>query len=183
VCVWLVVLGRRIIAVYETTYFSTIVEDIAAKLLETTRELVGETTVAMTTVDPAIAVQDGRVTVMDKLEMGGVPCEASVNNREMYADAIHSLLGEEVEPGVPRFQVYQPGCPMLAKYLPKMRWDDKNPRKMADHKFDHWIVAVAYFAISSGASWRRPRTRPVSTRPVWMDWMEETSSRGRRRAV
>lgn len=182
VCVWFAVLGRRIIAVHEETWFSTIVEDVAAKMIARTREVIGENTVAMTCVDPVINVQDGRVTVMDKLEMGGVPCEASINDRVLYADAIHSLLGEEVEPGVPRFQIYEPGCPMLAKYLPKMRWDEKNPRKMADHKFDHWVVALAYFAISSGVlSLSGPSS--VTTRPVWMDWMQEDRSRGRRRGV
>lgn len=147
---WLAVFGRRIIAVNESTWFSTTVEDIAAKMVAETTELIGDSPIVMTCVDPTIDVKDGRVTVMDTLEMNGVPCEASINDRALYADAIHGLLGAEVEPGVPRFQIYEPGCPMLAKYLPKMRWDEKQPRKMADHQFDHWIVCLAYFAISSG---------------------------------
>jgi hypothetical protein len=134
----------------------------------------------MTCVDPTIDVKDGTVTVMDTLEMHGVPCDASINDRVLYADAIHSLLGEEVEPGVPRFQVYEPGCPMLAKYLPKMRWDEKNPRKMADHKFDHWIVALAYFAISSGVL-TNAQAGESATRPIWMDWLEEDAQPRRRR--
>lgn len=173
VCVWLAILGKRVIAFHEETWFRTIAKDLAANMVQTTRELVGENAVAMTYVDPQIDVRTGSdtVTVMDTLEMNGVPCEASINDRVLYADAIHGLLGEEVEPGVPRFQVYEPGCPMLAKYLPKMRWDEKNPRKMADHKFDHWIVALAYFAISSGvvSSTSAPEK---AERPVWMDWIE-----------
>ncbi len=180
VCVWFAVFGRRIIAIHEQTWFSTIVEDVAEALQQTTRELVGDRQVAMTCVDPTIDVKDGNITVMDKLEIGGVPCEASINDRVLYADAIHSLLGEEVEPGVPRFQVYEPGCPMLAKYLPKMRWDEKNPRKMADHKFDHWVVALAYFAISSGVL-TNAEAGSRAQRPVWMDWIEETAPRRRRR--
>lgn len=173
VCVWLAVVGRRIIAFHEETWFRTIAKDLAEKMQETTRELVGDTPVCMTYVDPQIDVRTGSdtVTVMDTLEMNGVPCEASINDRVLYADAIHGLLGEEIEPGVPRFQIFEPGCPMLAKYLPKMRWDEKNPRKMADHKFDHWVVALAYFAISSGvvSSTSAPEK---SERPVWMDWIE-----------
>jgi hypothetical protein len=180
VCVWFVVFGRRIIAVHEETWFQTTAKDIAAKVIETTTELVGETACAMTCVDPTIDVKDGTVTVMDTLEMHGVPCDASINDRVLYADAIHSLLGEEVEPGVPRFQVYEPGCPMLAKYLPKMRWDEKNPRKMADHKFDHWIVALAYFAISSGVL-TNAQAGESATRPIWMDWLEEDAQPRRRR--
>jgi hypothetical protein len=67
---------------------------------------------------------------------------------------------------------------MLAKYLPKMRWDDKNPRKMADHKFDHWIVALAYFAISSGVL-SHTRASVEAKEPEWMAWMRE--GRGQRR--
>lgn len=181
VCVWVAVFGRRIIAFHEETWFSTIAEDIAAQMQQTTRELVGDAQVAMTCVDPTIDVKNGMVTVMDKLEMHGVPCEPSVNDRTLYADAIHSLLGEELEPGVPRFQIYEPGCPMLAKYLPKMRWDEKNPRKMADHKFDHWVVALAYFAISSGIL-SFSEQASTAREPEWMAWMRESGG-GRRRRV
>lgn len=182
VCVWLVVLGKRIIAIHEETWFRTIAKDLAGLMQETTRELVGDTPVGMTYVDPQIDVRTGSdtVTVMDTLEMHGVPCEASINDRVLYADAIHGLLGEEIEPGVPRFQIYEPGCPMLAKYLPKMRWDEKNPRKMADHKFDHWVVALAYFAISSGVISVSAK-EATDTRPAWMDWVEEGRGTRRRR--
>jgi hypothetical protein len=186
VCVWLAVVGRRIIAVHEDTWFRTIAKDLAAKMIEQTHELVGETVVAMTYVDPQINIRTGSdtVTVMDTLEMNGVPCEASINDRVLYADAIHSLLGEEVEPGVPRFQIYEPGCPMLAKYLPKMRWDEKNPRRMADHQFDHWIVALAYFAISSGVLTLSAKEESKPD-PVWKAWMREDRGRvrGSRRAT
>ena len=183
VCVWFVVLGRRVIAVREERWFRTIAKDLAAKMLETSAELTVAPCV-MTYADPQIDVKTGHdaVTVRDTLEMAGVPIECSINDRVLYADAIHGLLGEEVEPGVPRFQVYEPGCPYLAKYLPKMRWDDKNPRKMADHQFDHEVVCAAYFAISSGVlSFTQHET--TQAEPVWMQWVREgaTSRRGRRR--
>jgi hypothetical protein len=94
----------------------------------------------------------------------------------LYADAIHSLLGEEVEPGIPRFQIYEPGCPNLARYLPKYRWDEKNERKFADHKFDHYGVALAYFAISSGVLSTTSKTEP-EVEPVWMKWLREDARR------
>jgi hypothetical protein len=189
VAVWFAVLGRRIIAFHEGTWFRTVAKDLATTMIDTTKELTsrqeasGEWVslpVSMTYVDPQINVRTGSdtVTVMDVLEMNGVPCEASINDRVLYADAIHGLLGEEVEPGVPRLQIYEPGCPMLAKYLPKMRWDEKNPRKMADHKFDHWIVCLAYFAISSGVL-SSSQSDEATRRPAWMDWIEE--GRGQRR--
>jgi len=182
VCVWLAVVGKRIIAFHEETWFRTIAQDLAAQMIQTTRELIGDTAVSMTYADPAIDVKTGAdVTIRDLLEIAGVPIECSVNDRVLYADMIHALLGEEIEPGVPRFQVYEPGCPMLAKYLPKMRWDEKNPRKMADHKFDHWIVALAYFAISSGILSTSQESKE-SKRPAWMDWIEEGRGQRRRRA-
>ena len=180
VCLWIAVLGKRIIAFHEETWFRTPPKEIAKLLKESTTELLGETAVAMTYADPDIDVR-GRAdhTVRDVLEMEGIPIECSVNDRVLYADMIHALLGEELEPGVPRFQVYEPGCPLLAKYLPKMRWDEKNPRKMADHKFDHWVVCLAYFAISSGVLSVSARPE-VSARPAWMDWIEESNRRGLR---
>lgn len=182
VCVWFAVFGRRIIAFHEETWFRTIAKDLAAKMIETHHELVGDIGCVMTYADPQIDVRTGSdtVTVRDVLEMHGVPIECSINDRVLYADAIHSLLGEEAEPGVPRFQIYEPGCPMLAKYLPKMRWDEKNPRRMADHKFDHPVVDLAYFAISSGIlAMSGPSDQ--AKRPAWMDWIEEENGRGRRR--
>jgi len=181
VCVWLAVWGRRILAFHEETWFRTPAADLAVRMRETTTEWTGSPNVAMTYVDPKIAEQKGIVTVMDVLELHGVPCEPSINDRILYADAIHGLLGEEIEPGVPRFQIYEPGCPMLAKYLPKMRWDESNPRKMADHKFDHWPIALAYFAISSGVLTVTSQPETV-TEPAWMGWIRESQQRtkGRR---
>jgi hypothetical protein len=193
VCVWLAVVGRRIIAIHEETYFRTIAKDLAAKMIEQTTELVGTTAVAMTYVDPDIAIKSGSdtVTIMDTLEINGVPCEPSINDRVLYADAIHGLLGEvivEERPDgtrveYPRFQVYEPGCPMLAKYLPKMRWDEKNPRKMANHKFDHWPVCLAYFAISSGVLTFSEKASASAVEPIWQTWLREDNSRRTRRRV
>jgi hypothetical protein len=178
VCVWLAVLGNRIIAFHEGTWFRTIAADLAAIIRDQTTELTGKPDAVMTCVDPKISIKTGSdvVTVMDMLEMHGVPCEPSINDRILYADAIHGLLGEEVEPGIPRLQIYEPGCPMLAKYLPKMRWDETNPRKMADHKFDHWPICLAYFAISSGVLAVSKEERNVPE-PIWMTWMREGNTR------
>ncbi len=183
VCVWLAVVGRRVIAFHEQTWFRTIAKDLAQAMQETTQELLGEDRVVMTYVDPQIHVKTGSdtVTVMDTLELNGVPCEPSINDRVLYADAIHGLLGEEVEPGVPRFQVYEPGCPMLAKYLPKMRWDENNPRKMANHQFDHWVVALAYFAISSGILSLSEKV-DNQPEPFWKAWMREEPKKKRKYA-
>jgi hypothetical protein len=180
-CLWLAVFGRRVIAFHEGVYFQTIARDLATKIVEQTAELT-TASVVTTYADPQIDVKTGAdaVTVKDILEIGGVPIECSVNDRVLYADAIHGLLGEEIEPGVPRFQVYEPGCPMLAKYLPRMRWDEKNPRKMADHAFDHPVVTLAYYALSSGILSQTHAPAGSQVRPIWMEWLEETGRKGRR---
>jgi hypothetical protein len=53
---------------------------------------------------------------------------------------------------------------------------------MADHPFDHWIVCLAYFAISSGVL-SVAQASTAETRPAWMDWVAEgrQGRRGRQR--
>ena len=71
---------------------------------------------------------------------------------------------------------------MLSKYLPKMRWDEKNPRKMDKHKFDHWPVALAYFGISSGVLSLTAKEDPRQE-PVWMRWLREDEAIEKRRRM
>lgn len=178
---WFAIYGRHICAFAEGTWFKEIAKDLAGKIVEQTSELIGSHPVVGTYADPEIAIQKGHdiVTIQDVFELNGVPMECSIADRVMYGDAIHSLLGEEVEPGVPRFTIYEPGCPMLAKYLPKMRFDEKNPRKLADHKMDHHPVALAFFALSSGVLSFTEATIEQQ-RPIWLDWINESRKRGRR---
>jgi hypothetical protein len=95
--------------------------------------------------------------------------DPSVNNREHYAHAINTALKTELEPGVPRLQLYAPGCPYLTKYLGQMRYDEKNPLAMADHKHDHAPIALAYFLMSNTGSFMN--TMPSTLGKV-MPWMK-----------
>jgi hypothetical protein len=109
--------------------------------------------------------------------------EPSTNSRELYASAIHRLLDTEVRPNVPKLQIFVPdpntsygqsmiarglvGCPLLKKYLPKMQWDENDPKKMADHRQDHYAVALAYYGLSRQV---KPTQSVVnSDRPKWWD--------------
>ena len=181
-CLWIVILGKQFLVVHERTWFQTIAKDLAADILSETKELFGRDVQAVTYVDPKIAIKTGSdtVTVQDILELNGVACEPSINDRILYADAIHGLLGEEVAPGVPRLQIYEPGCPNLAKFLPRMRWDDTNPRKMANHAHDHWPIALAYVAISSGVLTFTDEQK-AQQEPIWKEWLREVESTRRRR--
>jgi hypothetical protein len=107
--------------------------------------------------------------------------EPSTNSRELYASAIHRLLQAEVAPNTPKIQFLIPdkttdvgqdlirrgitGCPYLVKYLPKMLFDENNPMKMADHKHDHPVCALAYRAMSYPVQATQPREQ--QQRPAW----------------
>lgn len=171
VCIWFAVIGKRIIAFKEKMYIKTIAKDIAEDIVKESEGM----RVAATFCDPTLDMKTTAdvKTIRDVMEDAGVPMECSVNNREFFAHAINSALKEEVD-GLPRFQMYVPGGPMgspfLAKYLPQMKYDEKNPMAMADHKHDHYAVCLAYFLMSFIPTtkqhinveipfWMRPKSR------------------------
>lgn len=185
-CLWLAVVGRRVIAFKEKVWFRKTAEEIARDIVEETRAL--GITVTTTFCDPSLDLQTGAdiYTVRDKMEMQGVPMETSVNNREMFAAAIHSLLREEALAGVPRLQMLQAGAgvgaglgvPYLLKTLPQQKYDPKKPMAMAPHKADHASVCLAYYALSSAAELN---TAPITQHrvPKWLKWPSKPRVLGR----
>ena len=173
VCVWFAIIGKRILVFKEKTWLRTIAADIAQDMVKESKGM----HIAMTYCDPTIDIKTGAdiLTIRDTFENNGVPMEPSVNSREHYAHAIHSALQSEVEWGsreamthVPRIQFLQGngvGVPLTIKYLPMMRYDDKNPMEMADHRHDHLPIACAYFLMSV-----IPTTKAVDVGPPkrWM---------------
>jgi hypothetical protein len=176
-CVWIAHVGNRYIAFKEKLWLKTVASDIAKSIVAESDGM----RVAMTYCDPVMDIKtaaDVR-TIKDIFEENGVPMEASVNNREHYAHAVHTALSEEVEPGVPRLQILDKipgepnlGCPYLIKTIPQMRYDPKHPLRMADSKNDHGVIALAYFLISSGAMERRS-TNATYRLPKWMQPKKE----------
>jgi hypothetical protein len=161
VMLWFAVYGRRILCFKEKTWFRVLSEDIAEQVVRDSRGM----RVTDTFCDPSIDIRDGHdvFTTKQKMEAKGLPMTCSVNNREFFADAIHSGLDEKVSPSTPRIQflqsgTYGAGCPMTIKWLPRMKWSEKNPAALAEHKYDHWIVALAYFLMS-----HIPDTKPGKT--------------------
>lgn len=106
--------------------------------------------------------------------------EPSTNSRELFASAINRILQAEIAPNTPKVVFLKPnphtevgkslimrgitGCPYLLKFLPKMQFDENDPRKMADHKHDHPVVAFAYLAMSHQIT-TAPRIEQI--RPPW----------------
>lgn len=161
-CLWVAAVGRQLIPFKEKTWFKTQVKDIAKDIKEESDGM----NVVTTYIDPTMGIQRGdEDTLRDIMERHGVPCDVAANNRELYAHAINAALQEEIMPGLPRLQIYQPGCPYLVKTLPMMRFDEKNPLALADHKHDHPPITLAYILMHLIGE-TTPRTAVVQKR--WM---------------
>lgn len=177
ICLWIAHLGNRFIVLKECLWYKTIAIDIVEDIKTIDRQL-GINRVAMTYCDPTMNINttaDVR-TLKDIYEENGIPMECSVNNREMYASHVHAALGEQSSETTPRIQFYtngRDGCPYLVKTIPQQRFDLKKPLKMADHKDDHGVVALAYFLISSGSMDRQSIQVANKLRP----WMVDKSAK------
>jgi len=171
VILWIAHLGNRHIVFHEKLlYKSTAAE--TAEIIKEEDERLGISRVATTFCDPSMDINttaDIR-TVKQIYEGNGVPMECSINNREMFATAVHSALAEEAGEYLPRIQFYvygNRGCPYLVKTIPQMRYNPKRPAAMDDHKEDHAVVALAYYLMSHSADNRRTATTHENMRP-WM---------------
>lgn len=169
-CVWVAHVGNRYVAFKEKLWYKSVASDIAHEIIEESEGM----RISATYCDPVMDIKTGADvrTIKDIFEDNGVPLEPSVNNREHYAHAVHSMLSEEAEPGIPRLQIVERyldiGCPYLIKTIPLQRYDPKHPLRMADHKDDHAVVALAYFGISSGAMEHKTLSSGSKSLPKWM---------------
>lgn len=171
VVLWIAHLGNRHIVFNEKIWYKTIAADIAADIKDEDARL-GVTKIAMTYCDPSMDINttaDIR-TVRETYEDNGIPMECSINARDKFATAVHQALAEEAGEGVPRIQFYTygpRGCPYLVRSIPQMRYDQKRPQFMADHKDDHAVVALAYYLMSHSADPRFQGSSPTGL-PKWM---------------
>jgi hypothetical protein len=171
VCLWIAHLGNRHIVFHEKMWYKTTAVDIAADILAEDKKL-GVKNVAMTYCDPSMDINttaDIR-TIREIYETNGIPMENSINDREMFATAIHQALNEQAGEGVPRLQIYvngPHGAPYLSRTIPQMRFHPKQFKKMDDHKDDHAVVALAYYLMSHAADQRSELAwgKPL---PKWM---------------
>lgn len=173
VVLWFAHLGNRHIVFNEMVRYKTTAAEMAEEIRAEDRRL-GVKRVAMTYCDPSMNINttaDIR-TVMEIYEDNGIPMEPSINDREMFATAIHNALAEEAGENIPRLQFYvsgTQGCPYLVKSLPQMRFDPKRPKRMADHKDDHAVVTLAYYLMSHASD---PRgSIPGGSDPSMRPWM------------
>ena len=184
ICLWIAHLGNRYVVFKEKLWYRTTVQDMTdgpgiVSDIKEIEEQLGIKRVAMTYCDPSMNINttaDVR-TLRDIYEENGIPMEPSINNREMYASVVHSALAAQADEMTPRIQFYvngRDGCPYLVKTIPQMRYDPKKPLKMADHKEDHGVVALAYFLISSGSMDRNAMPYVAGLRPWQVDKSAKT---------
>lgn len=172
-CAWVAHLGNRYIVFHEKKWTKTVIADIAREIKEIDAAL-GITRVVTTFADPTLDIHTGQDvrTMRDVFEQNGIPLEMSINSREQFASAIHTALAETVEIGsekesiiVPKLQIYR-NCIDLVRSIPMMRYDEKRPLAMANHKHDHYPIALAYFLISGCANSFTPYKE--QSVPRWM---------------
>lgn len=185
VVLWFAHLGNRHIVIHEKTYYRhTAVETAEQIKLEDAwlSSLVGpdfKIRVAMTYCDPSMDINttaDVR-TIKEVYEANGIPMECSINNREHFSTVMHTALAEEAAEHTPRIQFYvngkTRGCPSLVQTIPQMRYNEKRPKAMDDHRDDHWVIACCYYLMSHSSDLRSEVTRLTSARP----WMVEKAKR------
>jgi len=171
VVLWIAHLGNRHIVFNEKIWYKTTATQVAEDIKDEDIRL-GVFKVAITYCDPSMDINttaDIR-TIKEIYEINGIPMECSINKRDVFASAIHNVLAEEAGENLPRIQFFaygHQGCPYLVRTLPQMRYDQKRPEFMADHKDDHAVVALAYYVMSHASDERRSSTEFSGPKP-WM---------------
>lgn len=161
VCLWIAVLpNKRAICFKERHWRRTLAKDVAAQIR---RESEGMHVVD-SPCDPTMEIKTGvEYSIGEIFETNGVPVTAATNDRALYGFAIHDYLNTEID-GFPQLQIVKHGCPNLIRTIQQMRMDKADPRKMANGD-DHWVVALAYFAMTQAV----PSQDPVRSEvPQWM---------------
>jgi len=174
VCLWIASLPNgRAFVLKEQTWYSTTARQVARDIVEASKDLHTVDTYC----DPTMFFNEAateHTSIGDIFEANGIPLSPSVNDRTAAGFAIHEYLSTVLEDGLPKLQIYGPGCPMLTRTLPEMRVHKTDPRKIANGN-DHWVIALAYFCMGTvGVS----RETLVNPKPRWMRPNPRTHGRG-----
>lgn len=168
VCLWIAVMPDNTEIVFkEMTWRSTIAQDVARDI----KRLSEGMRIVDTFADPSMFAKSGETiySVGELFENNGVAITKSLNDRALFGYAIHDHLNTLINRR-PKLRILAPGpygygCPQLIKTLPKQVTDDKDPRKIAASKTDHWTVALAYYCMGEAPPSKDPLVR---TTPRWM---------------
>ncbi len=164
VCVWVLVLpdGREI-AFKEMSWIRTPVQTVARDILKASAGMRVVTTIA----DPTLWAGEKEMghSIADEFESGDVPLTRGKNDRTAAGFAIQEHLNSVLDDGLPKLQIYEPGCPTLVKALRAMRVDKKAPGRISDHRMDHMPICLGYFCMAGVGPTHPPAHAAVHT---WM---------------
>lgn len=171
VCLWIAVLPNSRAFVMKEMHWRSKTAAHVAKIIKSESEGMH---IVETYCDPTMfygSEATGNMSVGDIFESNGVPLTPVKNDRIVAGYAIHEYLNTLCVDGLPKLQMYGPGCPMLVRTIPEMRTDKNDPRKIADGN-DHWVISLAYFCMQrTGVSqetfevqvprWMRPKKQNI----------------------
>lgn len=172
VCLWIAVLptGRSLV-IKERTWKSTPAREVAKDIVVDSAGM----RIVDTYCDPSVFVGSAatdNTSIGDIIERNGVSLTKSINDRAAAGFAIHEYLNTILDDGLPKLQIYAPGCPMLVRTLPEMRIHKTDPRRIADGP-DHWTISLAYYCMGSPGVSRESFTAAV---PQYLRPKHEPSS-------
>ena len=150
VCLWIAVYpSGRAIVFKERSWTHTTAKDVALEIKAESQGM----RITESYCDPTMFPPEGSDLQFagNIFEANGISLTKSRNDRTAAGFAITEWLNTPLEDGLPRLQIYAPRCPKLAKTLPEMRMDPKNPGRILDGN-DHWVMALAYFTMAQSAA-------------------------------
>jgi phage terminase large subunit len=174
VCLWIAVLpNKRAIVFKERHWKETLAADVAQQIKRASEGM----RVVETFCDPTMMINDGKGAygIGEIFEQHGVPLTPSTNKRDLYGYAIHNYLNTLIDAGdgsgpAPQLQIMAEsgiyGAPNLIRTIPSIQIGSPDPNKMANGN-DHWVVALAYFAMSQAAPSRDPESTAVGGLRPW----------------
>ncbi len=158
VCTWFAMMpNRRYIAVKEMTFKRLIAKHAAEKIAEESRGM----TIMYSIGGTDMWMKSGQTgeSIAETFARNKVAMQQANQDRINGWQRVHALLTDVVDDGhgpVPMLQVYEPGCPQLARTIPMMQGDPKNPGDILQRK-DHWIDTLRTFAMSRPSTSHKPK--------------------------
>ncbi len=166
VCIWWLCMPKgRYLALKEFAFKELIPRKAALAIKERSVGMKVRYTVAGH--DCWMKSRDTGESIQETFAKNGVPLRLADTDRINGWIRVHSMLQDVTNDGtgaVPQMQVYEPGCPGLARTFPMMRSDPKRPGDIIEEK-DHWLDSARYFAMSRPSGTRESKRSEFAKLP------------------
>jgi len=168
VCTWWALLPHgRCLATQEYTFKLTVTSKVAEEILRRSQGL----KITMTIGGHDFWMKEGQTgeSMAETFARAGISMYMANTDRINGWARVHSLLKELTDDGtgpVPKMQVFEPACPMLARTFPMMSGDPKTPGDLLQRQ-DHWVDTARWFAMS------RPSSSKPTRATVWSRFSPE----------